>query len=198
MSSRRPAGSACALRPASTISVSYHYGFGGQIGAGTIDPASTAPLHAASEITVTGGSGLDGALRQAQAGDTVTVDRFAHLLRGRRGPRAPPGPTGARRAAHRPRPAGGAAGDPARRARARRGCSPAGDGARLILDGLFVSGGDIVLRGPFDHVKIVGCTLDPGTADGGVIRDAASTAGGGRASRAREAASRCPAGWPVG
>ena len=39
-----------------------------------------------------------------------------------------------------------------------------GDGARLILDGLYVSGGDIVLRGPFDYVKIAGCTLDPGTA----------------------------------
>ena len=43
-----------------------------------------------------------------------------------------------------------------------------GDGARLILDGLYVSGGDIVLRGSFDHVKITGCTLDPGTADPGL------------------------------
>ena len=42
-----------------------------------------------------------------------------------------------------------------------------GQGARLVLDGLFVSGGDIVLRGPFEHVKIVGCTFDPGTLDDG-------------------------------
>lgn len=34
----------------------------------------------------------------------------------------------------------------------------------LVLDGLFVSGGDIVLRGIFDSVTLRCCTLDPGTA----------------------------------
>jgi hypothetical protein len=36
--------------------------------------------------------------------------------------------------------------------------------ARLVLDGLFVSGGDIVLRGFFDTVSLVCVTLDPGNA----------------------------------
>lgn len=37
-------------------------------------------------------------------------------------------------------------------------------GAKLVLDGLFVSGTDIVLRGTFDSVMISCCTLDPGSA----------------------------------
>lgn len=36
--------------------------------------------------------------------------------------------------------------------------------AWLVLDGLFVSGGDIVLRGFFDTVSLVCATLDPGNA----------------------------------
>jgi hypothetical protein len=36
-------------------------------------------------------------------------------------------------------------------------------GAALVLDGLFVSGGDIVLRGDFRSVTLNGCTLDPGS-----------------------------------
>ena len=37
-------------------------------------------------------------------------------------------------------------------------------GATLVLDGLFVSGGDIVLAGKFDTVVLSCCTLDPGSA----------------------------------
>ena len=36
----------------------------------------------------------------------------------------------------------------------------------LLLDGLFVSGGDIILRGEFKQVTIRCCTLDPGSRDG--------------------------------
>jgi hypothetical protein len=36
-------------------------------------------------------------------------------------------------------------------------------GSVLVLDGLFVSGGDVVLRGRFASVSITCCTLDPGT-----------------------------------
>ncbi len=170
------------------IGVSYHYGFGGQIGAGTIDPASTAPLKAASEITVADGSGLDGALRQVQAGGTVTVTD-SRTYSAVAEVHVAPGPTGA------PGPL---------TVRARPGERPVirlaehalpwvftgGDGARLILDGLFVSGGDIVLRGSFDHVKIVGCTLDPGTADPGLVDSStgdpgrAAGAGGGQRNEA--------------
>jgi hypothetical protein len=37
-------------------------------------------------------------------------------------------------------------------------------GAALVLDGLFVSGGDIVLTGDFASVTLTCCTLDPGSA----------------------------------
>jgi hypothetical protein len=36
-------------------------------------------------------------------------------------------------------------------------------GATLVLDGLFVSGGDVVLTGSFDSVLLNCCTFDPGT-----------------------------------
>jgi hypothetical protein len=36
------------------------------------------------------------------------------------------------------------------------------DTSKLVLDGLFVSGADIVLRGSFDSVTLSSCTLDPG------------------------------------
>lgn len=37
-------------------------------------------------------------------------------------------------------------------------------GSALVLDGLFISGGDVVIAGSFDSVAITCCTLDPGTA----------------------------------
>lgn len=39
-----------------------------------------------------------------------------------------------------------------------------GDGSTLVLEGLFISGGDIVLRGKFDKVTLTCCTLDPGNS----------------------------------
>jgi hypothetical protein len=37
-------------------------------------------------------------------------------------------------------------------------------GASLVLDGLFISGGDVRLTGTFDSIWLNCCTLDPGTA----------------------------------
>jgi hypothetical protein len=39
-------------------------------------------------------------------------------------------------------------------------------GATLVMDGLFVSGGDIKLTGSFDSVRLNCCTFDPGAAAG--------------------------------
>jgi hypothetical protein len=149
------------------VTVSYHYGLGGPIGAGTADLTGGTALHVTAEIRVAGGIGLDATLRDAHAGDTVTIADSRTY-------------TAANDVAVIP------AGSPARPSasagtpltiRARPGCRPVirlaehagpwvftgGEGAQLELDGLFVSGGEIVLRGSFDHVKIVGCTFDPGT-----------------------------------
>jgi hypothetical protein len=41
----------------------------------------------------------------------------------------------------------------------------AGEQSSLVLEGMFVSGGDVVLRGVFDNVTLTCCTLDPGTID---------------------------------
>lgn len=46
-------------------------------------------------------------------------------------------------------------------------------GNTLVLDGLFVSGGDIVVEGNFDAVTISTCTLDPGAWNGDAARLAA-------------------------
>jgi hypothetical protein len=42
-------------------------------------------------------------------------------------------------------------------------------GSSLFLEGLFVSGADVVLAGLFDTVTLICCTLDPGEADPSVI-----------------------------
>lgn len=53
------------------------------------------------------------------------------------------------------------------------GTADGGYGSVLVLDGLFVSGGDIVLEGVFDEVRLSACTLDPGAPNGGKPRLAA-------------------------
>ena len=45
------------------------------------------------------------------------------------------------------------------------------NGSSLVLDGLFVSGGDVVLCGAFADVTLSCCTLDPGSAAPGVFAD---------------------------
>jgi len=52
------------------------------------------------------------------------------------------------------------------------------DGSTLVLEGLFVSGGDIVLSGKFDSITLTCCTFDPGTS--GKFPDAYAKAVDGR------------------
>src|SRR5260370_1261870 len=176
------------------------------MGAGTAVLSTDAPLHAAGEKVVTGGGGLEQAMAGARAGDTVTIGdsrtytavvNVAWIASGDAEP-AQEDPQGSR----------SAPGAPDRSApltvRARPGERPVirlpergqladreqwvfkgGEGARLVLDGLFISGGGIVLPGAVGHGKIVGCTFDPGT-----LAEAALGPGG----LAPASCGQCPAG----
>ncbi|MGH3250349.1 MAG: hypothetical protein ACRDOI_29670 [Trebonia sp.] len=192
--------------------VSYSYGFGGPIGAGTGALTAGASLGVAGEQPVAGGVGLDKALAAAHQGDTVTIAdsrtytavaevTCAPADADAVGPAAagasPPGPLTVRaRPGERPLirfPEHGGPGDRP------QWVFHGGEGARLVLDGLFVSGGDIVLAGPFEHVKIVGCTFDPGTLAPGTLTPGTLDAGAihrrdtaGRRRRPSEAEIRDP------
>jgi hypothetical protein len=176
-----------ATAPGQDLAVSYCYGFGGPIGAGTGVLTGETPLGVTGEKLVTGGAGLDAALAGARPGDTVTIAdsrTYTAVADATCAVSAAAGSTGGGSPAA---PAGDGSPAAPLTVRARPGERPlirfpgpaepgerpqwvfhGGVGARLVLDGLFLSGGDIVLRGPFEHVKITGCTLDPGTLDGSV------------------------------
>ena len=155
--------------PGEPVTVSYYRGSGGPIGAGTGTLAAGTRLLASGERLVAGGAGLDGALAAARGGDTVTVAdsrTYAAVadVACAAGP-APAAPLTVRaRPGERPLVRLTPHDQPGERT---QWVFHGGAGARLVLDGLFVSGGDIVLRGPFEHVRITGCTLDPGTRAGG-------------------------------
>ena len=139
------------------LGVTYQYGFPSAIGAGPYDRTlfPDPPARIDPEDQVGGGNGLDTALLDAAGAGTVTigdsltydavadVDPVASLLL-----RAGPGE----------RPV-------VRLPEAAAWTFTGAPGATLTLDGLFVSGGDIVLRGPFTSVRLTGCTTDPGTLD---------------------------------
>jgi len=163
---------AVAAAPDQDLTVSYYYGLGGPIGAGTGVLAGETPLGVAGEKLVAGGAGLDAALAGARRGDTVTiadsrtyatVADVACAADGNDTSRGavPAVPLTVRsRPGERPLIRFPEHHEPGGRP---QWVFHGGAGARLVLDGLFVSGGDIVLRGPFEHVKITGCTFDPGT-----------------------------------
>jgi hypothetical protein len=149
--------------PAGPLTVGYQYGFPSLIGAGPYDrdlcgerPAAVAPetavsggtvlpaLPAAGTVTI-----LDSLTYQSLVNAGSTADPVVSLVV-RAGPgmrpvlRPPPGPPG--------------------QAGPGQWTFTGGAGARLVLDGLTVSGCDIVLRGTFDTVRLTACTVDPGTA----------------------------------
>ena len=154
---------------ATTLTVNYHYGFPATIGAGPYDrlllgdpPERTAPT-----ATVAGGAGLDTALSQlAPTGVVVIDDALTYAALADVGSAAIPiddvvVAAAIKHPAVRPvlRPA--LASPPA----APTWVFTGGGKASLTLDGLLVSGCDIVLRGSFHTVRITACTLDPGTRD---------------------------------
>jgi hypothetical protein len=151
------------------LNVSYQYGFPAAIGAGPYDrtllgdpPATIVP-----ERKVSGGTGLDTALTASNGAGTVTIeDSLTYDAVSDVGSTAAPigkllvrADSDVRPVVRLPAPAG--AGDPP----VAWVFTGGGETAELTLDGLFVSGGDIVLRGAFATVRLTGCTTDPGTLD---------------------------------
>jgi hypothetical protein len=141
-------------------SVEYHYGFSSEIGAGPYDrrlgrkaPPTPAPLKA-----VSGGGALTGASAAPSSGTLTLNDSLTYpgaddiLVQGQL----------TLRAANKQRPLlrlpQGTAGS------FTEWTLTGASGSCLVLDGLFVSGGDVVLRGQFDCVAISCCTFDPGSA----------------------------------
>jgi hypothetical protein len=158
--------------------VSYSYGGAGPVGAGTYDREllGDQPAAVGTVVTVTGGSGLDTALAGltpaagAPAAATVAVaDSRSYPLTA--GVTVPVASTLIQAGALQ-RPV----------VRLDPGVtlvfSGTGESAELTLDGLLISGGDIVLRGSFGSVTLTGCTLDPGTAAAPAVTGIAGTTGG--------------------
>ena len=165
--------------PPESFTVGYHYGFSSMVGAGPYDRdlLGDRPAEVGAESPVTGGVGLDAALTGTAAtgnattgtvtiGDSLTYTQLADVgsdtapitsLLVRAGPTMRPviRPISDYPISENPKSdnliwefTGGADGE-------------------LVLDGLTVSGCDIVLRGSFETVRITACTIDPGTAGPG-------------------------------
>lgn len=149
------------------FNVSYQYGFPAAIGAGPYDRTllGDPPVASGTERTASGGSGLDTALTASNGAGTVTIeDSLTYATVADVGSTAAPigsllvrAGNDVRPVVRLPAPAG--AGDPPV-----AWMFTGGDAkSTLTLDGLLVSGGDIVLRGAFATVRVTGCTTDPGT-----------------------------------
>jgi hypothetical protein len=154
---------------AAPTAVSYQYGFSSTIGAGPYDrglfPDPPAPV--GTPQVVAAGTGLDQALASAGTTGTVTLgnssapDSATYRVLAAAGSTSAPIVSLLIQAGPGMRPV----------VRPPAGSAPwvftGGGEARLVLDGLTVSGCDIVLRGSFDTVRITACTIDPGTAGPG-------------------------------
>ena len=147
--------------PGGPVYTSYHYGFPSEIGAGPYDrrvlgtaalptPGPTVPASgggALPALPAVGTLEITDSLTYNGVPDVPSVQSLTirasnlsrPLLRLPASASSPPGPPTA--------------------------WTLTGDaGSTLMLDGLFVSGGDIVLAGTFDTVVLSCCTLDPGSA----------------------------------
>jgi hypothetical protein len=146
------------------VTVSYNYGFSAPMGAGPYDrrilgvdsnptPAPKVPVHgggiafSASAVSAIGSIGtvtLNDSLTYTSAPDFADIQQLSVIAQNpgrpviRFQPGSPPGPT--------------------------EWIFIGNANSSLVLEGLFVSGGDIVLRGSFTTVTLTCCTLDPGTS----------------------------------
>ena len=151
--------------PPQNVWVRYHYGFSSDIGAGPYDrrlkrqtPPTPAPL-----VTVSGGGSalMAGSVPGGAVPQTGTLTLDDSLTYTGAGSMAVTGALTIR-AGNRQRPlirlpagSGGTINE---------WIISGAPGSSLVLDGLFISGGDIVIRGSFTTVTITCCTLDPGSA----------------------------------
>jgi hypothetical protein len=152
--------------PAEPLTVSYNYGFSSMIGAGAYDRdlLGDPPGAVGAQTVLTGGDDLAAALAAVGPAGTVTLGKS----------QAPDSAT------YTTLPEADASAEPVASLLVRAGpgmrpvVRPANQGtawvftgrgeAELVLDGLTVSGCDIILRGSFDTVRLTACTVDPGTA----------------------------------
>jgi hypothetical protein len=154
---------------AQPLTVSYQYGFSSTVGAGPYDRdlLGDPPEVVGAQTIVTGGTDLDAALTAAGTTGTVTIgdsgspDCATYTALADAGSSAEPIVSLLVRAGPGMRPVLRPAG------RAGPWIFTGGGEAELVLDGLTVSGCDVVLRGSFDTVRITACTIDPGTAGPG-------------------------------
>jgi hypothetical protein len=153
--------------PAGALRVSYHYGFPSTIGAGPYDRRAQGYVPASSPAPVTGGGSIFAAKLVGLApSGTVTIGDFLTY-------------TSTTDVGSPGRPIGAVTigAENTNRPLIRLPATPSpgvsewvftsGDSAhpgQLVLDGLFISGGDLVLRGSFETVALRCCTLDPGGA----------------------------------
>ena len=158
------AATAAPSSPPPPLTADYNYGFSSMIGAGPYDRSllGAPPAGTGRETVVTGGMGLDEALAgmpgiitigEPDAPESPTYTALANV-----GSSADPIGSMLVRAGPGMRPV----------LRPAAGAAPwvftgAGE-ATLVLDGLTVSGCDIVLRGSFGSVRLTACTVDPGSA----------------------------------
>ena len=163
---------ATAAAPSTGITVSYSYGFAAEIGAGPYDRTTLGdpPARVEPASGVTGGAGaLATALESAPVtGSLILGDSLTYTSV------APAGSSARPLAAFLL--AAGAQQRPVLRVGAAAGpwVFTGAPGAELVLDGLLLSGADLILRGAFASVRITACTLDPGTAAAGPVAPGAS------------------------
>lgn len=147
------------------LRVTYHYGFPSTIGAGPYDRRVSGYTPVSSASPVTGGGNALAAPLAAVApsgvvamGDFLTYNAVSNV-----GSVAQPIANVTAGAENKKRQLIRLPAEPS--PAVYEWVFTAGDSAhpgQLVLDGLWVSGGDIVLRGSFDSVSMVCCTLDPG------------------------------------
>ncbi len=156
--------------PGGSIRVTYHYGFPSTIGAGPYDRRVLGTKPAAlpaPAVTVSGGGNALAAPLGAAASDGSVVigDFLTYNTVSNVGSAATPISQVTVASENKTRPLirlPAPAPNPAQWVFT--GGPDSDHPGNLILDGLFVSGGDLVMRGVFDTVAITCCTLDPGGA----------------------------------